>query len=127
MYTRGIGRAVEPDRIPLKYPLIGEIEMSKRVVVAIVVVLGIMWAGGACGSGASSSVVAPESVASVSPAVASSPSDVDTGTVPDDGVILTPCDEEDGGDPVPGVDGCFWDASAQGNGRGSDVIVWWSR
>lgn len=96
--------------------------MSKRVVVAIVVVLGIMWAGGA-----SSSVVAPESVASVSPAVASSPSDVDMGVVPDDGVVLTPCDEEDGGDPVPGVDGCFWDASAQGNGRGSDVIVWWSR
>lgn len=96
--------------------------MSKRVVMVVVVVLGIMWAGGA-----SSSAVAPESVASVSPAVVSSPSDVDTGTVPDDGVILTPCDEEDGGDPVPGVDGCFWDASAQGNGQGSDVIVWWSR
>ena len=98
--------------------------MSKRAVMAIVVVLGIMWAGGACGSGASSSAVAPESV---SPVVASSPSDVDMGVVPDDGVVLTPCDEEDGGDPVPGVDGCFWDASAQGNGRGSDVIVWWSR
>lgn len=101
--------------------------MSKRVVMAIVVVLGIMWAGGACDSGASSSVVAPESVASVSPVVASSPSDVDMGVVPDDGVVLTPCDEEDGGDPVPGVDGCFWDASTQGNGRGADVIVWWSR
>ena len=49
--------------------------MSKRVVMAIVVVLGIMWAGGACDSGASSSVAAPESVASVSPAVVSTPSD----------------------------------------------------
>ena len=101
--------------------------MSKRVVMAIVVVLGIMWAGGACDSGVSTSVSAPESVASVSPVVVSTPSDVDTGAVPDDGVILTPCDEEDGGDPVPGVDGCFWDASAQGNGQGADVIVWWTR
>ena len=101
--------------------------MSKRVVMVIVVVLGIMWAGGACGSGASTSVSAPESVASVAPVVVSTPSDVETGAVPDDGVIQTPVVEEDGGDPVPGVDGCFWDASTQGNGRGADVIVWWTR
>lgn len=88
--------------------------MSKRVVMAVVVMMGVAWAAGACDA-----VSAPVATATVS--------DVDAGIVPDDGVILTPCDDEDGGDPVPGVDGCFWDASERGNGQGSDVIVWWSR
>ncbi len=93
--------------------------MSKRVVMAVVVMMGVAWAAGACDAGEADAVSAPTSTATVS--------DVDAGVVPDDGVILTPCDDEDGGDPVPGVDGCFWDASERGNGQGSDVIVWWTR
>lgn len=110
---------MEPNRIPLINPLNGVIEMSKRVVMAVVVAMGVAWAAGACDGGTAGAVSAPAATATVS--------DVDAGVVPDDGVILTPCDDEDGGDPVPGVDGCFWDASERGNGQGSDVIVWWSR
>lgn len=100
--------------------------MSKRVVAVVAAVLGVLWIVGACDGDASSSASpTPESVATVAPVV-STPSDVDMGVVPDDGVVLTPCDDEDGGVPVSGADGCYWDASESGNGRGSDVIVWWT-
>ena len=114
----GIGRALELCRIPLRNTLNGVIEVSKRVVMAVGVAMGVAWAAGACDAGKAGAVSAPAATATVS--------DVDAGVVPDDGVILTPCDDEDGGDPVPGVDGCYWDASERGNGQGSDVIVWWT-